>query len=38
MIVVLSAFAKKTERVPPLEIELAYQRRRDYLDRKKQHG
>jgi phage-related protein len=37
LIVVLSAFAKKTERVPPLEIELAYQRRRDYLDRKKQH-
>jgi phage-related protein len=38
VVVVLSAFSKKTERIPPLEIELAHQRRREYLNRKNQHG
>ena len=37
VIVVLSAFSKKTDRVPALEIELAHQRRREYLGRKDQH-
>ncbi|HZG43288.1 MAG TPA: type II toxin-antitoxin system RelE/ParE family toxin, partial [Longimicrobium sp.] len=36
-VVVLTAFSKKTERIPPLEIELGYQRRREYLNRKNQH-
>ncbi|WP_414681533.1 type II toxin-antitoxin system RelE/ParE family toxin [Longimicrobium sp.] len=38
LIVVLTAFVKKTERVPVLEIELAHHRQRDYLNRKRQHG
>ena len=37
VIVVLTAFAKKTDRIPALEIELAHQRRREYLGRKGQH-
>jgi phage-related protein len=37
VVVVLTAFSKKTERTPPLEIELAHQRRREYLNRKKPH-
>lgn len=32
-IVLVSGFVKKTERVPTLEIQLAHQRRRDYLSR-----
>lgn len=38
VIVVLTAFAKKTDRIPALELELAHQRRREYLSRKGQHG
>ena len=33
-IVILHAFAKKTQKTPNREIELAQQRRRDYLNRK----
>jgi phage-related protein len=38
LIVLVSGFAKKTERVPTLEIQLAHQRRRDYLTRSGGHG
>src|SRR5688572_6685417 len=38
VVVVLTAFAKKSEETPLLEIELAQQRRRDYLDRKGANG
>lgn len=36
LVVVVSGFMKKTERTPVPEIELAEQRRRDYLRRKEQ--
>lgn len=38
LVVVLTAFAKKTEETPLLEIELAHRRRRDYLDRNGANG
>lgn len=38
IIILLSAFAKKTERTPMLEIEVAQRRRRDYLRRKEENG
>jgi phage-related protein len=38
LIVLVSGFAKKTERVPTLEIQLAHQRRRDYFSRSGGHG
>lgn len=38
VVVVLSCFAKKTEKTPLLEIQVAQQRRRDYLDRKQANG
>lgn len=38
IIVLLSAFAKKTEKTPVLEIEVAQRRRRDYLNRKGRNG
>ena len=38
VVVVLTGFAKKTEDTPLLEIELAHQRRRDYLGRKGANG
>jgi len=38
LVVLLTAFAKKTEDTPLLEIELAQQRRRDYLSRKVENG
>lgn len=34
LVVLVSAFAKKTGQTPKLEIELAQQRRRDYLGRR----
>jgi phage-related protein len=37
-VVLVSGFVKKTERVPTLEIQLAHQRRRDYLSRSGGHG
>jgi phage-related protein len=37
-VVLVSAFAKKTEQTPMLEIELAQQRRRDYLGRRRSDG
>ena len=37
-VVLVSAFAKKTEQTPMLEIELAQQRRRDYLGRRRGDG
>ncbi|HEX8394071.1 MAG TPA: type II toxin-antitoxin system RelE/ParE family toxin [Longimicrobium sp.] len=38
MIVLVSAFAKKTGKTPLLELEVAQRRRRDYLSRKGHHG
>lgn len=38
VVVVLTAFAKKTEETPLLEIQVAQQRRRDYLNRKSSDG
>ncbi len=38
LVVLVSAFAKKTEQTPKLEIELAQQRRRDYLGRRNNNG
>jgi phage-related protein len=38
VVVVLTAFAKKTDRVPSLELEVAHRRRRDYASRRSQHG
>jgi phage-related protein len=38
VVVLLTAFAKKTEGTPLLEIQLAHQRRRDYLSRKAANG
>lgn len=38
LVVLVSAFAKKTEQTPKLEIELAQQRRRDYLGRRSGNG
>jgi phage-related protein len=38
IVVLVSAFAKKTEQTPMLEIELAQQRRRDYLSRRRGNG
>lgn len=38
LVVLLSGFSKKTERVPLLELEVAHRRRRDYLSRREQHG
>jgi phage-related protein len=38
LVVLLSGFSKKTERVPVLEVEVAHRRRRDYLNRREQHG
>jgi phage-related protein len=38
VVVLVSAFAKKTEQTPMLEIELAQQRRRDYLGRRRSDG
>lgn len=38
LVVVLTAFAKKTSRVPSLEMEVAHRRRRDYVTRREQHG
>jgi phage-related protein len=38
IVVVLTAFAKKTGRVPSLELEIAHRRRRDYISRRHQHG
>jgi phage-related protein len=36
LVVLVSAFAKKTERTPMAEIDLAHERRRDYFRRKGQ--
>jgi len=38
IVVVLTAFAKKTDRVPPLALEVAHRRQRDYVSRRDQHG
>lgn len=38
IIVLLSAFAKKSEKTPVLELEVAQRRRRDYLSRKGHNG
>lgn len=38
IIVLVTAFAKKTSRVPLLELEVAHHRRRDYLSRSNQRG
>ncbi|HEX5869262.1 MAG TPA: type II toxin-antitoxin system RelE/ParE family toxin [Longimicrobium sp.] len=38
LVVLVSGFAKKTGRTPVLEIELAHQRKRDYLGRKSDDG
>jgi phage-related protein len=38
VVVVLTGFAKKTEKAPLLEIQVAQQRRRDYLNRKQANG
>lgn len=38
VVVVLTAFAKKSEETPLLEIQLAQQRRRDYLGRRSTDG
>jgi phage-related protein len=38
VVVLLTAFAKKTEETPLLEIQVARQRRRDYLSRKDADG
>lgn len=35
LIILTNAFAKKTQKTPEREIELAQQRKRDYLNRKK---
>ena len=38
VVVVLTGFAKKTPKTPRLEIQVAHQRRRDYLNRKQSNG
>ena len=38
IVVLVSAFAKKTTKTPALEIEVAQRRRREYLNRKERHG
>lgn len=38
VVVVLTGFVKKTEETPLLEVQLAQQRRRDYLSRKEPDG
>lgn len=38
LVVLVSAFGKKTEQTPGLEIHVAEQRRRDYLERKQRDG
>jgi phage-related protein len=38
LVVLVSAFAKKTEKTPPLEIRLAENRKREYLNRKQEEG
>jgi phage-related protein len=38
LVILVSGFAKKTGRTPPLEIAVAQERRRDYFRRKAGHG
>jgi phage-related protein len=38
VVVVLTGFAKKTEKTPLLEIQVAHRRRRDYLNGKQANG